>query len=72
MLQSGAMTDAKNVVEARDLMKSREDVYDLANDLIFVYPANGGSSWRYVHYLGCYSSVYKNGFWSLWDGRATD
>jgi len=72
LLQSGAMTDAKNVVEARDLMKSREDVYDLANDLIFVYPANGGSSWRYVHYLGCYSSVYKNGFWSLWDGRATD
>jgi len=72
LLQSGAMTDAKNAAEARDLMKSREGVYDLDYDLIFVYPANSGSSWYIVHYLGCYSCVYKNGFWSLWDGRATD
>ena len=72
LLQSGAMADAKNAIEARELMISREGVYDLDYDLIFVYPANSGSSWRYIHYLGCYSFVNRNGLWSLWDGRATD
>ena len=72
LLQLGALADAKTAIQARDLMKAREGVYDLDYDLIFVYPNSSGSSWRYIHSLGCYSPVYRNGFWSLWDGRATD
>ena len=72
LLQLGALADATTAIQARDLMKAREEVYDLDYDLIFVYSSSLGSSWHYIHSLGCYSPVYRNGFLSLWDGRATD
>ena len=37
LLQRGAMTDAINLEDARDLMKSREYIYNLHYDLILKF-----------------------------------
>jgi len=67
LLQSGAMNDATELEEARDLMKSREYIYNLHYDLIFVF-----YSGVYNDYLvqTCANEENNvNSMYSFWSGE---
>ena len=67
LLQSGAMNDATELEEARDLMKSREYIYNLHYDLIFVF-----YSGVYNNYLvqTCANEENNvNSMYSFWSGE---
>jgi len=66
LLQKGAMTDAANLEGARDLMISRESIYNLHYDLILTFYSGTWRDWLVQTCANDESNI--NGMYSLWSG----